>query len=309
MATTENTGARRARKLATATAALLAVSGCAGGFNTAQNDQPATYTPPPQSSALPAPVVAQPIAPLPTAPAPAPVFTQAPAPVYTPPPPPAAPPAPAFAAPAPTAAPGGVRHTVQYGDTAFNLSKRYGVTKEAIQAANGLDAAYTIRIGQDLIIPGATGPALAAAPAQVSEFPTATAFAPVAAAPAFAARRMLRPVRGSVTRPFGASDASGAKTNGVGISAPAGSQVIAADDGRVAYVSDAPNAAGSVILIEHAGGIITVYGRVDNVTVRPGQTVSRGAPIARVAAPRSGGPMLHFELRHGTKPIDPTLYI
>ena len=54
--------------------------------------------------------------------------------------------------PAPAPAPTSRSHTVQRGDTLFNLSRRYGTTVSAIQSANGLSGDL-IRIGETLMIP------------------------------------------------------------------------------------------------------------------------------------------------------------
>ena len=138
------------------------LAGCSGGYpwQQAQAPQPTAvpvYTPPP---APPAP--AHPIAqPRPTYQAPAQPSAAYPQTPHYP------QPAPAIASPAPNPAPhhplnglesaGGLTHTVALGDTVYNISKRFGVTKEAIQAANGLDFDYTIKLGQQLTIPQSGG--------------------------------------------------------------------------------------------------------------------------------------------------------
>lgn len=114
------------------------------------------------------------------------------------------------------------------------------------------------------------------------------------------------PVEGEIVIPFGA-EAGDAPNQGVDIAAETGAPVRASADGRVAFVSDATSPLGSVLLLEHRGGLVTIYGRIDAVTVRQGQFVSRGEPIAQVADPQQGGrPMLHFELRRGAEPLKPT---
>lgn len=57
--------------------------------------------------------------------------------------------------PSPTATPGVMTHTVSFGDTLFSLAQAYGVTVEAIAAANGLTYPYLIYVGQELVIPEA----------------------------------------------------------------------------------------------------------------------------------------------------------
>lgn len=63
-------------------------------------------------------------------------------------------PVPATATPIPGGTPAPVQYTVQWGDTVYSIARRYGVTVEAIVAANGLPSNYLIKVGQTLIIPG-----------------------------------------------------------------------------------------------------------------------------------------------------------
>jgi LysM repeat protein len=68
--------------------------------------------------------------------------------------------APTAAPAAPTAAPpasGAIYHTVQAGENLYRISKRYGVTVEAIMAANGITDARSLKVGQVLLIPAAGG--------------------------------------------------------------------------------------------------------------------------------------------------------
>lgn len=57
--------------------------------------------------------------------------------------------------PSPTATPGVTVHIVSFGDTLFSIAQAYGVTVEAIAAANGLTYPYLIYVGQELVIPEA----------------------------------------------------------------------------------------------------------------------------------------------------------
>jgi LysM repeat protein len=64
--------------------------------------------------------------------------------------------APTAAPAAPTAVPpasGAIYHTVQAGENLYRISQRYGVTVEAIMAANGITDARSLKVGQVLLIP------------------------------------------------------------------------------------------------------------------------------------------------------------
>ncbi len=156
-------------------------------------------------------------------------------------------------------------------------------------------------------------PGGAAAPAPVAAAPAPSAPAsvapPVAPPPAAsAAPRLAQPVQGSVTRSF--SREPGARSDGMAYAAPAGEPVRAAADGQVALVSEALGGdLGTVVLIRHQDQLLTVYGRVDAVTVASGDRVAKGDVIGAVAAGQAGAaPSLHFEVRRGADPVDPAEY-
>lgn len=212
-------------------------------------------------------------------------------------------------------------HVVARGDTVFALSRRYGVSAPAIRDANQLDDAYAIHVGQRLLIPnkGAVRSRSGAASVQAAKQPRRIApmrdqpSAPLSrttrqAAAFNAPDRLQRPVDGDVIRAFG--EGEGARKNaGVDIAARPGAPVRAAADGKVAFVSDATSPVGQVVLLQHDGGMTTIYGRLAQVGVGVGQRVSAGAPIA-VVAPRPHGPSaLHFELRYGSDPVNPTPFL
>ena len=80
----------------------------------------------------------------------------------------------------------------------------------------------------------------------------------------------------------------------------------AAESGEVVLVSKSLGGLGTIILIRHDNQYLTVYGRVDDVSVAKGQKVSRGQTIASVAEPEAGREAsMHFEIRRGAESIDP----
>ena len=81
----------------------------------------------------------------------------------------------------------------------------------------------------------------------------------------------------------------------------------AAGDGTVALVSESLGGLGTIVLIRHSNDLMTVYGRVSDVSVSKGQTVSQGQSIGKVAT--SDSPTMHFEVRVGTESVDPTRYL
>lgn len=119
----------------------------------------------------------------------------------------------------------------------------------------------------------------------------------------------LLPVQGRIARAFGA-EPSGRRSDGLDISAAEGSPVLAAEAGVVAYAGSEIQGYGNMLLIEHADGFTTVYAHNRALLVHVGDMVRRGEVVATVG--RSGGmadPRLHFQLRAGNTPIDPTPYL
>jgi murein DD-endopeptidase MepM/ murein hydrolase activator NlpD len=61
-------------------------------------------------------------------------------------------------------------------------------------------------------------------------------------------------------------------------------------------------------MIDHGFGLASVYAHLDTVTVRPGQTVAKGAPIGTVGATgRATGPHLHWGVSLFEVRLDPAL--
>lgn len=229
--------------------------------------------------------------------------------------------------PSPTAPPettAGVEplsHTVEPGETIYSISRLYGVPVTAIAAWNGLGRDYTLRPGQVIKVPlgtpAAAPPGQAAPPAPPPSsgdpLPANPPRAEIPASPQLDRFRsdspdappLLVPVDGPILRPYAPSGP--ARNDGIDISAAPGTTVRAAEDGEVALISNSLGSLGKIILIRHAGGLTTVYGRVDGVTVRKGEMVTRGQTIGVVAD--TSPPSLHFEVRRGADSVDPAGYL
>ncbi len=96
---------------------------------------------------------------------------------------------------------------------------------------------------------------------------------------------------------------------GVDIGAPRGANFIAANDGIVTKASY-NNAYGNMVIIDHGGGVSTLYAHGSEILVEVGQTVKRGDPILKVGSTGySTGPHAHFEVRLNGVVTDPMPYI
>lgn len=97
--------------------------------------------------------------------------------------------------------------------------------------------------------------------------------------------------------------------SGLDIGAPMGADIIAANDG-VVIKSTYMSAYGNVIMIDHGGGVVTVYAHGSELVAKLGDTVKRGDVILKCGSTGwSTGPHLHFEIRINGKTIDPFPYI
>ena len=107
------------------------------------------------------------------------------------------------------------------------------------------------------------------------------------------------------------SPMSGASSNhkGIDIGASAGADIIAAADGTVTAASYS-SAAGNYVMIDHGGGLYTVYMHASSLLVSPGQTVSAGDVIAKVGSTGiSTGSHLHFGVSLNGRYVSPWSYL
>ena len=113
------------------------------------------------------------------------------------------------------------------------------------------------------------------------------------------------PARGRIIQGFKAGG-----NDGIDISVPAGTSVRAAESGVVVYSGDGLKGYGNLVLIKHPNGYVTAYANNAELDVKRGEQVKRGQVIAKSG--ESGNvtaPQLHFELRKGSTPVDPTSYL
>ncbi len=93
---------------------------------------------------------------------------------------------------------------------------------------------------------------------------------------------------------------------GVDLAAKEGEDIPAAAGGVVVRAG-ARGGYGDAVEIDHGGGVTTLYAHASELLVREGEEVSPGQPIARVGQTgRATGSHLHFELREGGRPVDPS---
>lgn len=218
-------------------------------------------------------------------------------------------------------------HVVASGETAWSISRRYGITVQDLASWNGLPGNMALRVGQRLMIPQpgqeAGQPGGTSAPGQGSPTPrppsaaqplpdedtapAAAASAETATAPDLGANRsaasgggrLQMPVSGSIIRLY-----EKGRNEGIDIAAPAGTQVSAAGSGTVAAITR-DTAGVPIVVVRHQGDLMTVYTGLDGLDVAKGDSVAAGQSIGRAG----NGGFVHFEVRRGFESVDPEGYL
>lgn len=123
------------------------------------------------------------------------------------------------------------------------------------------------------------------------------------------ARPLAWPAEGWVSSEFGEARGAEGPHTGIDLVAPRGTPVVAVEAGLVlAAGNDAEY--GRVAVIDHGGGLVTLYGHNAELAVAAGERVARGQRIASVGSTgRSTAPHLHFEVRCDGFALDPRRFL
>ncbi len=96
---------------------------------------------------------------------------------------------------------------------------------------------------------------------------------------------------------------------GTDIGAPMGADFVAMGKGVVTKASMTP-AYGNMVIIDHGGGVQTLYAHGSEILVQVGQEVEAGTPVLKVGSTGySTGPHAHFEIRINGQPVNPMDYL
>jgi murein DD-endopeptidase MepM/ murein hydrolase activator NlpD len=109
------------------------------------------------------------------------------------------------------------------------------------------------------------------------------------------------------TDPF---SGEGAFHKGVDITAPTGTPVRTTADGIVIQAEMVTGGYGRLIIVDHGDGIQTYYAHLSKILVHAGQEIRRGEMIGLVGSSgRTTAPHLHYEVRKGGSPMNPSRYL
>ena len=121
--------------------------------------------------------------------------------------------------------------------------------------------------------------------------------------------KFLRPVDGNLISSYGPK-ANGLHNDGINIKVPKGTPVRAAENGVVVYTGDDLKGYGNLVLVRHEDQYMSAYAHLDKTLIQKGDIVKRGQSIATVGSSgQVDSPQLHFEIRKGTKALNPQRYL
>ena len=228
---------------------------------------------------------------------------------------------------------------VARGDTLYSISRKYSVPVNDLAVMNKLTPPFELSVGQKLRVPdlesvkmpvksektnvvstqketkniikkdvASTQQSVKASKKPVKKISSD----PTKKLPTISARSSSKfawPVRGKILSAYGAKS-NGLFNDGINIAASRGADVKAAENGVVAYAGNEVKGMGNLVIIQHAGGWMTVYAHMDSMNVRRGHKVSVGQKIGTVGETgKVDSPQLHFEIRKGTKAYNPSSYL
>lgn len=192
----------------------------------------------------------------------------------------------------------GIVHKVKAGETIYSIAKHYRTEPQKIvnfpfNEFLDLDT-FALAVGQTLIVPDGIMPK--AAPIK-PKLPPIEFFAG-------GAGKLAWPTSGRITQyPVWyhmAVDIANKAAPGIG----------AAEKGKVVYAGCVRWGYGCHVIIDHGGGLSTLYGHLSSYYVKKGQFVSRGQVIGKMGSTgRSSGTHLHFEVRKAGRAVNPLPYL
>lgn len=187
----------------------------------------------------------------------------------------------------------GIVHRVREGETVQSISKKYKTDAQKIvnfpfNDFTDLDT-FALAVGQTLIVPDGVQP-------------EAPAIARVAPPPIVAggSGKLLWPTSGVISQyPVWYHMA-------FDIANPSAPGVMSADGGAVIVVEYLRYGYGQHVIVDHGGGLSTLYAHLSEIYVKRGDKVARGQVIGRMGSTgRSTGTHLHFEARKNGGPVNP----
>jgi murein DD-endopeptidase MepM/ murein hydrolase activator NlpD len=204
--------------------------------------------------------------------------------------------------------PPGTWHVVKAGETLAKIAKEAGIPLEDLLEINGLRRGQPLEPGRLIYILGG-----AAQDGTLATETTAASAEPPVEPAVQGEAKSKAPLRWPLAKPVLTSlfgKRWGRDHEGIDMGAPNGTPVLAAADGEVVYAGDRVRGYGNMVVLQHAGDLLTVYAHNSLLLVHVGDRIVVGQEIARVGSTgRSTGTHLHFEVRRKEEPQDPLQFL
>ena len=209
------------------------------------------------------------------------------------------------------------KHKVEAGETIYSIARLYSVSVTSLAKLNRLDAEFTIYMGKALIIPitqknlkrkkskiePASENSIQSKP---NNLQNSAKKKPISGSE----DSFVLPVDGKIINKYNPNSEK-QKNQGIDFQVMPGSPVFAAAEGSIALITDNTENFGKIVLIRHENNFISIYGRVARVSVKKNDLVKKGQKIGSMPEEIKDGEnlaILHFELRKGTKSVNPENY-
>jgi len=190
-------------------------------------------------------------------------------------------------------------YTVQKGDTLYSIGRKFKQSHRSIAAWNKLQDINGIEVGQVLRVAPPTS-----APGDVDGAKSVERVDKAEVAPSSigAESRIdwMWPTDGAKTSSFSLSK------KGIEIAGKSGQPILAAASGKVLFAGGGIRGYGNLVIVKHAGSLLSVYAHNKVILAKEGQMVSKGQQIAEMGDSDSSTVKLYFEIRRDGKPIDPS---
>lgn len=239
-----------------------------------------------------------------------------------------------------------LRHRVKQGETVYSLAREYNVSVNSLATWNGLGPDLDIKTGREIIIPAAVTTDQSGSkkkkinqnlPVQskgLKQPKEKSLKQPVKITNSVnkiqkksdvisnsaqknsppdikivSVRPFIAPVNGKIVNKYTQNKGSN-NNNGVDYATQPLEAVKVVSDGTILLISDIVGGNGKIILVKHLEELITIYGRLTNISVIKGQEVKQGEKIGEVVLDnKTKEGLMHFEVRKGMKSIDPETMI
>ncbi len=183
----------------------------------------------------------------------------------------------------------GIPYTVKRGDTLEMIAARYKIPMENLLDANDLQSAL-IQPGETLFVPGG----------EINEYEYKKAMGTL----------FVYPSSGRLTSGYGyrSDPFTGIRRMhyGIDLAGPVGTAIKATMGGTVASVGNQPRGYGKYVVVQHPHGFQSLYGHLDTIYVRRGETIRQGQKLGEMGnTGRSTGSHLHFSLYKNNVPVNP----